>query len=189
MATNGIKSRYIPKNPGKYIGNPNNIVCRSRWETQVCKFFDLSVSVLRWASEEFNLQYISPIDRKVHKYYPDFYVEYKDKSGNLVKEIVEVKPLKESTAEAAKTEYDKKALMVNEAKWKAAKAFASANGMQFRVLTELSLFKQVDKPVKKKTVKPKIIKPTAPKKAKAPNRTSTNAKPNTTTRKPRKPKA
>jgi hypothetical protein len=136
-----FKARYIPKNPQKYVGNPNNIQCRSSWEIAVCKFFDLSTSVIRWASEEISVPYISPVDGRVHRYFPDFIVSYLDARGNIQQEIVEVKPLKESDERFAKTPVDKSRFLVNKAKWEAAAKFASSNGMSFRVITELSIFK------------------------------------------------
>ena len=156
-----VKARYLPKNPGKYIGNPNMILARSRWEIAVMKFFDLSPAVKRWASEEIAIPYLSPKDNRVHRYFPDFYVEYLNKDGKIVKEIVEVKPLKESTDEAAKTVYDKQALVINKAKWAAATDFANHHGMTFRVITEQSIFKQVQA-APKKNKKPRKVKVAKP---------------------------
>lgn len=138
-----FRARYIPKNPQKYAGNPNNIICRSSWELHVCKFFDLSNAVIRWNSEEISIKYISPVDGKVHRYFPDYLVKYKDANGNVQSEIVEVKPLCESDARFAKSELHKARLQVNKAKWAAASAFAANNGMKFRVITEVSIFRDV----------------------------------------------
>jgi hypothetical protein len=164
-----FKARYIPKHPGKYLGNVSKILARSSWEINVMKFFDQSSSVLQWSSEPFPISYISPLDLRPHKYWPDFFVAFIDGTGNVVKEIVEVKPLKESVEAAAKSVYDKKALAVNQAKWQAATAFANAHGMGFRVITELSIFKQIPKVPKKakaKAVKaapkPKAVKKAIP---------------------------
>ncbi len=135
-----FRARFIPKNPGKYLGNPGGIFCRSSWELTVCKFFDTHPSVYKWGSEEIKIPYIKPTDGRVHHYFPDFLVIYKDKEGNILKEIVEVKPLKESVARPNMSNYDKLAYVINQAKWEAAAAFAAANGMKFRVITEESIF-------------------------------------------------
>jgi hypothetical protein len=148
-----LKARFIPKNPQKYMGNVGNIMARSSWEVAVMKFFDSSTSVVKWGSEEIAIPYLKPTDGQVHKYYPDFIVVYQDKDGNMQKELIEVKPLKESLAEKATSQYDKVALAINVAKWKAADMFAKAHGMRFRVLTEATLFKQTPK-------KPKMAKTT-----------------------------
>ncbi|MEM2159537.1 MAG: TnsA endonuclease N-terminal domain-containing protein [Candidatus Nitrosotenuis sp.] len=140
--SSSLKGRFIPKNPQKYVGNPNNIIFRSSWELSVLKFFDSSNAVLKYASEEFSVPYISPLDGKVHRYFPDFVVSYLDANGNVQQEIVEVKPLKEADERFAKTPLDKSRLLVNNAKWEAAARFAGNNGMVFRVITEASIFKE-----------------------------------------------
>ena len=136
----GMKGRFIPKNPGKYLGNPNTIMFRSAWELRVMQFFDVNISVYKWGSEEIKIPYVKPTDGRVHHYYPDFLVVYKDKEGNILKEIVEVKPLKESVARPNMSNYDKMAYIINQAKWEAAAAFAASHGMKFRVITEESIF-------------------------------------------------
>lgn len=135
-----IRGKFIPKNPEKYIGDASNIFFRSLWEASCMKFFDSSKDVLRWGSEEFSIPYISPKDGQVHQYFPDFIIEYIDAAGVVKKEIVEVKPFHESDSRAAKTERSKAALEINEAKWAAAATFCESRGLQFRVLTERSIF-------------------------------------------------
>ena len=145
-----FRARFIPKNPHKYRGDVDKIFARSSWEASVMKFFDSSTAVISWASEEIAIPYLKPEDARVHHYYPDFVVEFRDKEGNIKKEIVEVKPLHESDVAYAKHERSKAALETNEAKWKAAIDFAGRNGMTFRVITEKSIFHQVEKPKKER---------------------------------------
>lgn len=135
-----MKGRFIPKNPQKYLGNPANIIFRSSWEVKLFQWLDRTPAVLQWASEEFSIPYLSPVDNAVHQYYPDALVIYKDKFGNLKKEIVEIKPYKETVLTKRATDRDKYALMINQAKWKAAARFAELQGMTFRVITEKSMF-------------------------------------------------
>lgn len=145
-----FRARFIPSNPEKYVGDPENIWCRSSWEVTVCKFFDSRSDVLKWGSEEIIIPYLSPADNRVHRYFPDFLVVYRDKDGCIIKEVVEVKPLHESDARFAKSDRSKDALMVNEAKWAAASLFCEERGMKFRVLTEKSIFHQGVKKARKK---------------------------------------
>ena len=70
----------------------------------------------------------------------DFLVVLKTVDGKQVKKIIEVKPVKESVLEAAKTKKDKLAVIVNQSKWAAAKKFAQDNGMEFEIITEIQLF-------------------------------------------------
>lgn len=154
-----LQARFLPKNPAKYAGDITKIFARSSWELHVMKFLDSSAAVIKWGSEELVIPYIKPTDGKVHKYYPDFVVIYRDANGGIRKEILEVKPLKESLAESAKSIHDKVALAINIAKWNAAEAFAAQNGMTFRVLTEKSLFVNKPKTPKKPKAQPGARKP------------------------------
>ena len=141
------KSRYSPENSDKYVGNPNNIICRSTWERKMCKYLDKNVNVLRWASEEVSIPYISPIDKKHHKYYPDFLAEIKQKSGSVQTFLIEIKPDKQTKPPTTKNKRTKthninmKTFVINDAKWKAAEKFCSDNDWKFTVLTEKHLFK------------------------------------------------
>ena len=65
------------KNPRKYMGDPTKIQYRSLWERKCMIKFDENPNILRWASEEMAIPYLSPVDRKRHRYYPDFLVELK----------------------------------------------------------------------------------------------------------------
>lgn len=136
-----FKARFIPKNPAKYIGDVNKIICRSSWELRLFQYLDKTPAVLKWASEEFSIPYLSPLDNRVHQYFPDALVVYKGKDGSIRKEIIEIKPYKETVLTPKSSEQDKLALMVNHAKWQSANEFAKKQGMLFRVVTEKSLFK------------------------------------------------
>lgn len=151
MATYG---RFIPKNPEKYVGDVDKIMFRSRWEVSVMQWLDSRDAVIRWGSEEVNISYLSPLDSRVHQYYPDFFVEYRDANGAILKEIVEVKPLHESDAAHAKHQRSKDAVAVNMAKWKAAAIWCEQRGMTFRVITEKSIYHQ-GQPKEKKSRKKK----------------------------------
>ena len=137
--------RFIPKNPAKYVGNPNNIMFRSSWELQFFKWLDASEAVLRWGSEELAIPYISPLDMRVHRYFPDIIILYKHKDGSVKKEIVEVKPYAQSVATPRMSDRDRQALIVNEAKWKAAADYAEKMGAKFRVITERTMFAGIRK--------------------------------------------
>jgi hypothetical protein len=130
----------MPKNIDKYAGDYQRIMARSRWELTYMQALDNSPQVAKWISEpkNLNISYLNPLDRRVHQYWPDFLVKYVDNSL----ELLEIKPLKESMAEAATSTYDKLMLIKNLSKWRAAEKFAKAIGARFRVITENELFKQ-----------------------------------------------
>lgn len=148
MATGTMKGRFIPKNPQKYVGNVHNIVFRSSWELHFLKWLDSNNAVLRYGSEELSIPYLNPIKidqngrPKISRYFPDFIILYRDTSGNVKKEIVEIKPYKESVITPRMSERDKMAFVVNQAKWKAASIFAESQGATFRVITERTMFQQ-----------------------------------------------
>jgi len=141
------KSKYKPENPDKYVGNANSIICRSTWERKMCKYLDKNANVIKWASEEVSIPYISPIDKKHHKYYPDFLAEIKQKSGSIQTFLIEIKPEKQTKLPTTKNKRTKthninmKTFVINNAKWKAAEKFCSDNDWKFTVLTEKHLFK------------------------------------------------
>jgi len=140
------QGKYRPQNPKKYGGDPTNIVYRSSYELKFMQYCDLTESVNSWKSEEFFIPYVSPIDNKVHRYFPDFFVKYKDKNGNNRTLVVEIKPKKDlkepDTNPKRKTKswaYQVKTWAVNQAKWKAAKEWCADRKWEFRILTESEL--------------------------------------------------
>ena len=137
-----FSGRFIPKNPQKYVGRVHNIMFRSSWELAFMKWLDQNDAVLRWGSEELRIPYVSPLDGKVHQYYPDMVIMYRDTTGNIRKEIIEIKPYKESVLTPKMSPQQQQAFVVNKAKWAYAAKFATANGATFRVLTERTMFKQ-----------------------------------------------
>ena len=85
------KGRFKPKQYKKYKGDPTKVVYRSMWELRFMKYCDSNPSILEWSSEEIVIPYRS-IDKKVHRYYPDFWIKYQDAQGNVKCEVIEVKP-------------------------------------------------------------------------------------------------
>ena len=71
--------RFSCKNPKKYRGDPTKIYYRSLWERRFMVYCDNNDAILEWASEEFFIPYRSPVDNKVHRYFPDFFIKYKKK--------------------------------------------------------------------------------------------------------------
>ena len=139
MAYSGL---YKPLYPKKYRGNPSRIVYRSLWEKKYMQYCDHTASILEWGSEEIIIPYRSPIDNRVHRYYPDFYIKVREKSGKISKYIVEIKPKKQTKPPYGKDKrtaaYKKEALTFakNRAKWNAAEEFCDDRQMKFLILTE-----------------------------------------------------
>ena len=75
------KGKYQPSHPRKYKGNPSNIIYRSLWERKFMVYCDLNENILEWGSEEIIIPYRSPVDGKVHRYFPDFYIKVRESTG------------------------------------------------------------------------------------------------------------
>ena len=138
-----IKSRYKPEYPRKYKGDPNNIICRSSWERRFCKWCDLNENILEWGSEEFCIPYRSPVDRRVHRYFPDFIIKVREQTGEIKRYVIEVKPKKQTrppvqtSKKRTKTYINEvKTYAVNEAKWKAADEWCKDRLLEFKIITE-----------------------------------------------------
>ena len=139
------KGRFNPKNPSKYAGDPTKIIYRSLWERKFMVFCDENTSVLRWASEELAIPYLSPVDHEYHKYYPDFIIKVKDKQNQIKTYLVEIKPEKQCKEPEKKNKSNKtyltemKQWIINNKKWEAASLFAKKHQWEFKILTEKSL--------------------------------------------------
>ena len=140
MAYSGL---YKPVNPKKYRGNPTRIIYRSMWEKKFMIFCDHTSSIVEWGSEEIIIPYRSPIDGRVHRYYPDFYIKILTKSGKYEKYVIEVKPKKQTQKPnekpKRKTAAWKREVLTyikNRAKWDAAEDFCEDRQMKFKILTE-----------------------------------------------------
>lgn len=133
------QGKYQIKNPEKYTGRKTPTY-RSSWEFTFCTFCDNNPAVLQWASEPFMVPYRNPLTGKNTIYVPDFLIVYVDKNQQKHAEVIEVKPLKETTMEAARTVRDKAAVALNMAKWEAARAFCRNYGLTFRVVNENDIY-------------------------------------------------
>jgi len=137
--------KFTPKNPQKYVGNYTKITYRSSWEARVMTWLDKEPNVISWASEELAIPYISPVDGKRHRYFPDFIVKVKNKDGKVSTMMIEVKPQKQSVEPTKRSRVTKQYITevmtygINQAKWKAAQEYCLDKGWQFKVLTEKEL--------------------------------------------------
>ena len=136
------KGKYKPTYPEKYKGDPTNIIYRSLWERKFCVYCDLNETIIEWQSEEIALPYRSPVDNRIHRYFPDFFIKVKESNGSIKKYLIEIKP-KRQTIPPAKPKRQTKGYIYeayeyakNQAKWRAAKEFCKDRMWEFKVLTE-----------------------------------------------------
>lgn len=133
---------YQIVNADKYVGKkvPH---FRSSWEHSFMRFCDENPAVLQWASEAIHIPYRNPFTNKNTIYIPDFMIMYINKNNEKFGELIEIKPSKQTTLEAAgRSMRDQAAAVLNAYKWQAAQAWCSQNGLRFRVLTEIDIFHQ-----------------------------------------------
>lgn len=139
------KGKFKPINPEKYKGDSTKIIWRSLWELKVFRYLDVHPDIIEWSSEEIVIPYLSPIDGKMHRYFPDLYI----KTKNNEKIIVEIKPKKQTippdpsrknqtkTGRVSKRYLNEvKTYGINEAKWKYAEQYCKEKGWKFMILTE-----------------------------------------------------
>lgn len=133
------KTKFVPKNKNKYIGDSSNITCRSLWERNICKFCDDNPSIIKWSSEEIVIPYINPLDQKYHNYYPDFVIQFKV-NEEMKTWMVEVKPKKQTYLKENASKKEKITWIINNSKWEAAKKYCERNKMEFKLITEKEIF-------------------------------------------------
>jgi|TARA_B100002019_G_scaffold77635_1_gene66981 hypothetical protein len=139
------KGKYYPSYPRKYKGDPTNIIYRSLWERKFMVYCDKNDNILEWASEEIAIPYRSPVDNRVHRYFPDFYMKVKERGGKVKRYVIEVKPAKQ-TKPPVKPKRQTKGYIreayeyaKNQAKWKMAREFCADRQWEFKVVTEKEL--------------------------------------------------
>jgi hypothetical protein len=139
------KGRFKPTFPKKYIGDYKNIIYRSLWELKFMNYCDRNENILKWSSEEIWIPYLSPLDNRVHKYFPDFYIKYIDKTKTTKESLIEVKPKRQVNGPKVNKKITQKQLVEikefakNQAKWKAAEEFCADRRWSFQILTEDNL--------------------------------------------------
>ena len=140
------KGKYRVKNYRKYKGDPTSVVFRSLWEKKFMEYCDLTENISQWQSEEFWIPYKSPLDNKVHRYFPDFFIKYRDALGKTRNVVIEVKPAKQLKMPKKNPKkrtkswaYEVQTYVVNQAKWKAAESYCADRKYEFRIMTEKEL--------------------------------------------------
>lgn len=97
---------------------------RSSWELKYMLYLDACVDVASWSYEKTIIEYVSnQKTKKIRKYYPDFFIEFKDGSRKLI-EIKQKRKLEQAAVK-------KKA--------SAARAWCVEHGATYELLTEIEL--------------------------------------------------
>ena len=130
------KGIFRPRNISKYRGDYRKIIYRSLMELRFMQKCDEDPNILRWASEEVIIPYLSPLDGKCHRYFPDFWIKTTTRET-----LIEIKPKVQTRPPRAKPNKrrylnEMRTWYVNEAKWKAAKTYCDKYDWTWAILTE-----------------------------------------------------
>lgn len=157
---------FTPTNSEKYRGDSSKIIFRSSWELRFMNWVDLHPNISKWSSEPVAIKYNNPCAKlvngqytsAVHNYYVDFFITV-TKENTIQSWLIEIKPgmqvptteqmmrLSKMITEGNKTDkkinrynHELKTLLVNRAKFLAAKKFAEDRGCKFAICDENFLF-------------------------------------------------
>tara|TARA_Y100000004_G_scaffold84539_1_gene94899 strand:+ start:7058 stop:7489 length:432 start_codon:yes stop_codon:yes gene_type:complete len=140
------KGKYRVKKLEKYKGDPTKVTYRSLWERKFMNYCEENPSIIEWSSEEVVIPYRSPIDKRIHRYFPDFWIKVKKGNGKTECILIEIKPKKQTAPPKKPKKVTKKFISEvytyskNEAKWKAAKEYCEDRKWKFEIITEDHLF-------------------------------------------------
>lgn len=130
-------------NSTKYIGMLP-VIYRSGLELKCFGMFERANSIVKWSSEPHFIKISYTYNNKSHQYHIDAYIEF----DNGKRQIVEIKPHYQ-TIQPILSQYKSQNAFIkaidtykrNIAKWEAAWKFAKTNGMEFKILTDVTINK------------------------------------------------
>lgn len=138
--------KYKPQNTKKYVGDPSKIIYRSLLERRFMVFCDQNPNVLKWASEELAIPYVSPLDNRMHRYFVDFIIEVQTANNGIKTYLVEIKPDRQTKKPQSSQKKSNRTFLkemttwaINTKKWQAAEQFARNNNWEFKIITEKTL--------------------------------------------------
>ena len=142
MASKFARGKFTIRHPEKYVGTKIPTY-RSSWEFSFMNFCDTNESVVKWASEAVQIPYRDPLTGRQTVYVPDFFIQYVDKFGRMLTELIEIKPASQAILErVGKNKYNQAQYVKNQAKWAAASHWCKQQGLKFRIISENDLFHQ-----------------------------------------------
>jgi len=108
-------------------------------------WLDSHPGVVQWGSEELIIPYRSPIDNRIHRYFPDFIIKKKTPDGKIDTVVVEIKPHAQTRPPQIQTKATKRYITevqtwgINSAKWEACGNYCKDRGWKFEIITEHEL--------------------------------------------------
>jgi hypothetical protein len=137
------KGTYRPKNLEKYKGDGSRVIYRSLWERQVFRWLDEHPDVVKWSSEEIVIPYRCKTDGRIHRYFVDVYIQFRNGSQYLIeiKPDSQTKPPKVKSRQTPKYINEVMGYAKNLSKWEAATEYCKDRKWIFEVWTEKTLKK------------------------------------------------
>jgi hypothetical protein len=136
------KGKYKIENIPKYRGDHTNVVYRSYWERQAFRWCEKNSDIVWWTSESLIIPYRCATDNRVHRYFVDLVIRFKN--GETV--CVEIKPEAQTIQPKSKRGKSRVRFLQesmtyakNRSKWEAAEKYCNARGFRFQVWTENTL--------------------------------------------------
>lgn len=135
------RGKYKVKKPEKYEGDFKNVVYRSLWERQFFRWCEDNSEVVRWGSETVVIPYRCKTDNRMHRYFMDVKVKFKDGRTILVeiKPEIQTKPPKKGSRKTKKYLNEVMTYIKNTSKWEQAEKYCDARGWEFKIFTEKTL--------------------------------------------------
>lgn len=112
----------------------DKIIYRSSYEKKFIIWLESNKDVKYWGSECICIPYYF-IDEKMHKYYPDYFIEMND--GTHI--VIEIKPSNQTIKPINENCWAYKEYIKNMCKWRATKEFCDNKGYEFKILTEKTI--------------------------------------------------
>ena len=132
------RGKYKVKKPEKYEGDFKNVIYRSLWERQFFRWCESNDDVARWSSESVVIPYRCKTDGKMHRYFMDVKVKFKNGKTCLIeiKPEVQTKPPKQQARKTKKYIKEVMTYAKNISKWEQAEKYCELRGWEFKIFTE-----------------------------------------------------
>ena len=88
--------------------------------------------------KNFFIPYVSPVDRRVHRYFPDFIIKVKESTGQVKTYVIEVKPKKQTKKPTSKSSlFECKTYAINQAEVEVkTREWCADRRIEFKIITE-----------------------------------------------------
>ena len=135
------RGKYKVKKPEKYSGDFNNVIYRSLWERQFFRWCEDNDDVIKWSSESVIIPYRCKTDNKMHRYFMDVKVKFKNGKTYLIeiKPESQTQPPKQPKRKSKKYLKEVMTYVKNTSKWEQAEKYCFVRGGEFKIFTEKTL--------------------------------------------------